>query len=812
MAFSPDRSLIISGFFDGTIKVIDREMKQTIRTFSIHQAESTSKTQNFIVSLEVTRDGKYIIVGCEDTSVLVIDINNGKIACTFRHVHEKKITALALTSDDRYLVTGSFDGSVGLIDLEKKEHFHSYDNFHHGTITSAFMSSDNTTIMTTSHDGVFQIIHLMKKELVGIIQNVHKGGVDAMTVSKDNRYIISGSYDGSIAVNEIQTQTRIHCFQKAHERPIKAVQITSDGKHIISGSDDCSIKIFAMYQWENIYTFQNIHTDWITVLALSSNDKVLVSGSNDRSIKVIYLNSREVANQYPNAHDSPISCLKITPNNKFIVSGGLDRAIKIFSISKRIKGLLFTFKDVHPGPIQCLTLTPDGRYIISGSTDRAIKILSLDKKELLHTIDEAHDDNINSLETSKDGKYIISTSNDKSIRVFDFSKRKKVYTIPNAHKENIFGVLITPNNNYIISASNDNVIKIYMNPYNLQALTITESDRISPLSYVGILILNFFLNEPDPEVKHRMITKYKDLNIYPHNLNLFHITAVFFPQKDLISFCLESGIQFYGDIYGRTPLHYLLNSDKIDFNNIKYILENFDAIFQNTTDTYALMSEITQDVTKLLYLTPTLIVNILNRGIGYPISKQETGEVTCFGMIQGGGDMKCAPYKYPYFTPNIKEKLVDAEGNQLLTVRMVLLFMNYDICSRDLINLLNALESVETVEVFQTKAVSVLIDYAWDLSKSHLYILMTFYTIYMVLLSVYASQIQSAKSHGLENTLIVFAVIFLFYELLHFLSAGKKKCSSWTYGTILISQETLCSLSQSLSHEAKGILSQDNGS
>jgi len=125
--------------------------------------------------------------------------------------------------------------------------------------------------------------------------------------------------------------------------------MTSDGKYIISGSDDCSIKIFAMFKWENTYTFENIHTDWITALALSSNDKVLVSGSNDRSIKVIYLNSHEVANHYSNAHDSPISCLKITPNNKFIVSGGLDRAIKIFSISKKIKGLLHTFKDIHSG-------------------------------------------------------------------------------------------------------------------------------------------------------------------------------------------------------------------------------------------------------------------------------------------------------------------------------------------------------------------------------------------------------------------------------------------------------------------------------
>ncbi|RZJ99670.1 MAG: hypothetical protein EOO43_26105 [Flavobacterium sp.] len=154
-----------------------------------------------------------MIVGCEDTSVLVIDINNSKINSVFRHVHEseyllrphpyfsiEKITSLVLTSDDRYLITGSFEGSVGIIDLEKKEHFHSYENSHLGiylsdisslsligTITSTFMSNDNTRIMTASHDGIFQIIHLMKKELYGTIENVHKGLVKAIFHSNLNK-------------------------------------------------------------------------------------------------------------------------------------------------------------------------------------------------------------------------------------------------------------------------------------------------------------------------------------------------------------------------------------------------------------------------------------------------------------------------------------------------------------------------------------------------------------------------------------------------------------------------------------------------
>jgi len=289
---------------------------------------------------------------------------------------------------------------------------------------------------------------------------------------------------------------------------------------------------------------------------------------------------------------------------------------------------------------------------------------------------------------------------------------------------------------------------------------------------MGLFILNYFLNEPDPNVKHDLITKYPDLAIYPYQLNLFHIVALFFPSKDLIKFCMESKISFSGDTYGRTPLHYLLNSEKVDFNNINYLLENFDNLALNATESFKLMAEVTQDLPSILKLSPHLVINLLRNAVGNPLSyKNET--ITQFGHILGGGYRRSVPYRMPIFTPEIKGMLLDEQGSQLLSVKVVLFHMDYDICSEELLKVLDALQYIDEEEIFKTKVISVLIDYAWALSKVHLWVLMTIYSAYMILLSYYASQQEDNRSVVIEIILLVFGFGFLGYEGLQFLSAGR---------------------------------------
>jgi len=102
---------------------------------------------NFIGTLQVTNDLKYVTVGCDDKSILIWSIQEEKLVHTFKHVHEsksriilqlilsEKITSLSIASDDRYLISGSFDGSISLIDLEKREFIHSYPHVHQGILT-----------------------------------------------------------------------------------------------------------------------------------------------------------------------------------------------------------------------------------------------------------------------------------------------------------------------------------------------------------------------------------------------------------------------------------------------------------------------------------------------------------------------------------------------------------------------------------------------------------------------------------------------------------------------------------------------------
>lgn len=46
---------------------------------------------NFIGTLQVTNDLKYVTVGCDDKSIEIWNIQEEKLVHTFKHVHESKL-------------------------------------------------------------------------------------------------------------------------------------------------------------------------------------------------------------------------------------------------------------------------------------------------------------------------------------------------------------------------------------------------------------------------------------------------------------------------------------------------------------------------------------------------------------------------------------------------------------------------------------------------------------------------------------------------------------------------------------------------
>lgn len=87
-----------------------------------------------ILSVAVTSDDQFLISASRDKSIKVFDIHTKQEVHHFQNAHKGKIvsikilsncldwiTSVAVTSDNKYIVSGSFDKSLKVFDFQTKQ-------------------------------------------------------------------------------------------------------------------------------------------------------------------------------------------------------------------------------------------------------------------------------------------------------------------------------------------------------------------------------------------------------------------------------------------------------------------------------------------------------------------------------------------------------------------------------------------------------------------------------------------------------------------------------------------------------------------
>ena len=122
--------------------------------------------------------------------------------------HQDWVNSVALSGDGRYIVSGSGDRTVAVWDLQTGARLHELTG-HQGGVTSVALSGDGRHIVSGSRDGTVAVWDLQTgarlHELTG-----HQGWVSSVALSGDGRYIVSGSGDRTVAVWDLQTGARLH--------------------------------------------------------------------------------------------------------------------------------------------------------------------------------------------------------------------------------------------------------------------------------------------------------------------------------------------------------------------------------------------------------------------------------------------------------------------------------------------------------------------------------------------------------------------------------------------------------------------------
>ena len=274
VAISSDSRYIVSRGNDKTIKLWDLQSGEMIRTFEVDR----------YMSISITNDGKCIVSGCRDETILW-DLQSGEMIRKWNWGND----SVVISNDGRYIVWGNDDweGMIVVWDLKSNEVIRNFKERTEGANAVAISSDSRHIVSCDGH--TIKLWDLQSgKEIRSFIGDTYNER--SVAISSDSRYIVACD-DCTIKLWNLQSGEMIRTFE-GHTALVLSVAISSDNRFIVSGSFDVTIKLWDLQSGEVIRTFEG-HTDWVRSVAISSDSRYIVSGSNDGTIKLWSLNDNE---------------------------------------------------------------------------------------------------------------------------------------------------------------------------------------------------------------------------------------------------------------------------------------------------------------------------------------------------------------------------------------------------------------------------------------------------------------------------------------------------------------------------------------
>jgi len=808
-----DERYLVSASADRSIKIWDLHANfKCINTIS-------NAHQGYVYSVAVTKDNKYLISGSQDRNISVWAFETGKLLHTFKDVCFGNVLTIKLTQDEKFVYATSTDGSLSVCDLEKKEkgkistighsngtwglaltsderyiftfssdqtikvwdaqaklNLHTFTGFDQDLFRGAITKDDRYAIFPGSKGTVF-ILDLGEKLEKPLLQNAHKLSIDAMVISSDDKYLITGGADGQVIVWNPQTKEQICAFATPGAGQVRSLAISPCNSKIAAGYTTGVVDLFSITSKSRLknWTRPLSHVNFIPGIMFSMDGKKIVTCSYDSSIVIRNTESPYQVERINDAHRGWIMGLEITKDNKYIVTSSPDKSIVFWDLETRTKA--FALNEAHEAAIWNLKITSDNKFLISCAIDTKINVWNIETRKKVHSFQTSHRIYSRDLSLSNDDTLLVSTDNDGVLEMHNLRTKQKIYIDPKAKK--ITTAISSDASKIFLSTSNS--VNVIDNPFH--KLTVQFSESCSPYSLIRFMPLTSYLFNQNLEHREKIVQSYPNLYVYPYTWNWYHIVAMYSPTKEAISICLQNKIPCVVDCFNKTPIHYLLENDHTEIAGLNLALSKFDHSLQVTQRPLELMSSLSDVFHKIVELGSTQAVNFLQNCCCKEPEPAFEESLDIFGDTVQDKERAFYLSSSLLYSQETRTSLLarKSSSTQKISIRVLPFYWDYSLDSQDMDTLVKTLQQVDNQNIFETKPISILIEYLWNSSKTYYYLLCLMFSIQAILISIYTG--IGDDNLGLEITILILSIFFLIYELFEAFKAGLKAyiTSAWNY-------------------------------
>lgn len=276
LAAAPTGSMFVATMEDGTVRIIDANTRQTIRTLSKHKEPA--------YGVAWSPDGEMIATGDETARIYLESTKTGKLLRQYR-THTRGIEKLSFNSTDNLLISTGKDDAIKVYDLKSPRPMEQRTILGKGcnlygatccpTLPNMFLTGDLT------EGGYFYDAKTAK--VAGLVTAHGNQGVNDVAFNRaGSRYATAGR-DGVAILWDGKTHKKIGGF-KGHSDWVTAVAFSPNGTLLATSSVDGTVKVWNTYSMQKVADLKE-QTNIGSPLCFTADGKTLVTVSAAGSLE-----------------------------------------------------------------------------------------------------------------------------------------------------------------------------------------------------------------------------------------------------------------------------------------------------------------------------------------------------------------------------------------------------------------------------------------------------------------------------------------------------------------------------------------------
>ena len=449
--FSPEGKYVVTGSYDGIVRLFEAQTGQELRQF---KANDTERGVKAIFS----PDGQSIYAASNDGTVWKWGLKTGEVG--FQLNNDDAPVDIEVSPDGKHLLIGSFAGTPQLLDAQTGATLCQFVG-HSAPVWELAFSPDSRYVATGSVDKTARLWKAEDCEFIRTFSG-HTDGVASVAFSPDGKYIATGSWDKTARLWNVETGQELRQFIGHTCYLVRSVRFSSDGNYLLTGNCDKTARLWDVQTGLALYTF-NGHTDQIWTVAFSRDGRYLLTGSHDGTARLWDL--QKVYGEHPQfvGHTDSIWSLAISPDGHLLASSGAGQSTRLWDVQ--------TGQELHtfvPSDVNSVAFSPDGKYLVIGAADSSASLWDVRTKEMVQSFvhDPINNAMVMGVAFSPDGKYALTSGQDAYARRWDVQTGELITTYgvgtdnPGG-PDTLYGVAYSPDGQHVLTGGWDGVMRLY---------------------------------------------------------------------------------------------------------------------------------------------------------------------------------------------------------------------------------------------------------------------------------------------------------------------------------------------------------------